>query len=117
MTPLEELMSIGYVVAPGWSRTGNRGHKCSMCGDGAEFETGGPVWSKACEFHAVGMGAMVISRMKPGRPVTTGSAATKKVAFRVSAAQRAELDAEAKRLGLSSADVAAKRRTFPEGGK
>ncbi len=50
---------------------------------------------------------------KPGRPITTGSAATKKVAFRVSTAQRAELDAEAKRLGLSSADVAAKRRTFP----
>ncbi len=48
-----------------------------------------------------------------GRPITTGSAITKKVVFRVSAAQRAELDAEAKRLGLSSADVAAKRRTFP----
>ncbi len=48
-----------------------------------------------------------------GHPVTTGSSATRPVHFKVTAAQRAELDAEAKRLGLSSADVAAKRRTFP----
>ncbi len=50
---------------------------------------------------------------KPGRPTTTGSKHARPVHFRVSTAQRAELDAEAKRLGLSSADVAAKWRTFP----
>ncbi len=50
---------------------------------------------------------------RAGRPKTTGSRTEKPVRFRVSNAQRAELDAEARRLGLSSADVAAKRRTFP----
>ena len=50
----------------------------------------------------------------PGRPVSTGSAATKLVRYRVTAAQRAELDEEARRLGLSSADLAAKARAFPK---
>jgi hypothetical protein len=49
----------------------------------------------------------------PGRPVSTGSDRTREVRFRVSAAQRAELEAEATRLGLSSADLAARRRVFP----
>jgi hypothetical protein len=48
-----------------------------------------------------------------GHPITTGSNATARVVYRVSAAQRAELATEAQRLGLSSADLAAKRRAFP----
>lgn len=49
----------------------------------------------------------------PGRPVTTGSDSTMPVVYRVSADQRAELEREAKRLGLASANAAAKRRAFP----
>lgn len=53
-------------------------------------------------------------RRKPGRPVTTGSSSTQLIVYRVTAAQRAELDEEARRLGLSSADLAAKARAFPK---
>lgn len=49
----------------------------------------------------------------PGRPVTTGSDSTAPINFRVSAAERAELEAEAKRLGLLGANAAARRRVFP----
>jgi hypothetical protein len=48
----------------------------------------------------------------PGRPVSTGAGATRPVRFRVSADQRAELDAEGARAGVSG-DIAAKRRVFP----
>lgn len=54
-------------------------------------------------------------RRSPGRPVTTGSDSTRPVQYRVSAAQRAELEAEAKRLGLASGNEAAKLRAFPAG--
>lgn len=50
-----------------------------------------------------------------GRPrgsTTTGSDATKRVVYRVSTAQRAELDAEGATVGVSG-DLAAKRRAFP----
>lgn len=53
---------------------------------------------------------------RPGRPVSTGSDSTRPVQYRVSAAQRAELEAEARCLGLASADAAAKRRAFPNQG-
>lgn len=53
------------------------------------------------------------ARPGAGRPVTTRSSTTKPVVYRVTAEQRAELDAEAARLGLASADLAAKRRAFP----
>ena len=53
-------------------------------------------------------------KRKPGRPITTGSSATQRIVYRVTAAQRAELDEEARRLGLSSADLAAKARAFPK---
>jgi len=49
---------------------------------------------------------------RPGRR-TTGSKSTPTVSYRVSASQRAELAAEAARLGLASANEAAKRRAFP----
>lgn len=52
------------------------------------------------------------ARPGAGRPVSTG-AGTNRVVFRVTSEQRAELDAEAARLGLASADLAAKRRAFP----
>lgn len=52
-------------------------------------------------------------RPRAGRPVSTGSSATQRVVYRVTAEQRAELDAEATKLGLGSADLAAKRRAFP----
>jgi len=52
------------------------------------------------------------ARPGAGRPVSTGSGSNR-VVFRVTAEQRAELDAEAARLGLTSADLAAKRRVFP----
>jgi len=55
------------------------------------------------------------TKPRRGRPVTTGSKATAPVSYRVSAAQRAELQAEADRLGLESANEAAKRRAFPDG--
>jgi hypothetical protein len=58
--------------------------------------------------------AMAPTKRPPGRTISTGSAATKLVQYRVTAAQRAELDAEAARLGLSSADLAAKLRAFPK---
>lgn len=49
----------------------------------------------------------------PGRPVSTGSKSTTPVYYRVSAQQRAELEAEARRLGLKGPNEAAKRRAFP----
>jgi hypothetical protein len=49
-----------------------------------------------------------------GRPVTTGSDSTRPVQYRVSAARRAELDAEGARLGISG-DLVAKLRAFPTG--
>jgi len=52
------------------------------------------------------------ARPGAGRPVSTG-AGSNRIVFRVSAEQRAELVAEAARLGLASADLAAKRRAFP----
>jgi len=52
------------------------------------------------------------ARPGAGRPRSPDSAVLR-VAFRVTAEQRAELDAEAARLGLPSADLAAKRRAFP----
>lgn len=54
------------------------------------------------------------TKRRPGRPVTTGSDSTMPVVYRVSAEQRAELEREAKRLGLASANAAAKRRAFPD---
>lgn len=57
--------------------------------------------------------ALATGELPRGRPVSTGSSATKPIVFRVTAEQRAELDAEARRLGLPSADLAAKRRAFP----
>lgn len=60
-----------------------------------------------------------MARHKRGRPrgsVTTGSDSTKPVVYRVSSAQRAELDAEGKALGISG-DLVAKRRAFPGGGR
>lgn len=51
-------------------------------------------------------------RRRAGRPVSTGSAATPLVAYRVSAAQRAELAEEGRALGISP-NEAAKRRAFP----
>jgi hypothetical protein len=54
-----------------------------------------------------------VKKRGPGRPVSTGSDSTPPVTYRVSAAQRAELDREAKRLGLASANEAAKLRAFP----
>ena len=50
--------------------------------------------------------------LRPAR-VTTGSKSIPPVTFRVSIAQRAELEAEAQRLGLGGPNEAAKRRTFP----
>jgi len=47
-----------------------------------------------------------------GRPVTTRSKTTQQVAYRVSAEQRAELEAEGKRLGMG-ANAVAKLRAFP----
>jgi len=47
-----------------------------------------------------------------GRPVSTGAGANR-IVFRVSDAQLMELVTEAARLGLPSADLAAKRRVFP----
>jgi hypothetical protein len=55
------------------------------------------------------------ARPGAGRHVTTGSSATRPVVFRVTAEQRDELEAEARQLGLASADLAAKRRAFPSG--
>lgn len=52
------------------------------------------------------------ARRNAGRPISTGSTATRPVHYRVSAEQRAELDAEGKRLGIS-ADLVAKLRAFP----
>jgi len=51
------------------------------------------------------------ARPGAGRPVSTGAGANR-IVFRVSNAQRDELAAEATRLGLSSAALAAKRRVF-----
>lgn len=48
----------------------------------------------------------------PGHPVTTGSASTPPVFYRVSEEQREELDKEGKRRGLSGNQVA-KSRAFP----
>lgn len=48
----------------------------------------------------------------PGHPVTTGMAATSPVHYRVTAAQRAELDREGKRRGISG-NLVAKLRAFP----
>lgn len=48
----------------------------------------------------------------PGHPVTTGMAATPPVHYRVTAAQRAELDREGKRRGISG-NAVAKLRAFP----
>lgn len=49
-----------------------------------------------------------------GRPPSTLSSYTPIIIFRVSAVQRAELEAEAVRLGISPSAVA-KRRAFPAG--
>lgn len=49
---------------------------------------------------------------KKGRPVTTRSKSTPLITYRVSAEQRAELEAEGKRLGLG-ANAVAKLRAFP----
>jgi len=48
----------------------------------------------------------------PGHPVTTGSASVPPVFYRVSEDQRAELDKEGKRRGLTGNQVA-KLRAFP----
>lgn len=48
----------------------------------------------------------------PGHPVTTGSASTPPVFYRVSAGQRAELDTEGKRKGITG-NAVAKLRAFP----
>jgi hypothetical protein len=57
-----------------------------------------------------------MAKRKPrrGRPVSTGSDSTKPIFFRVSAAERQVLEAEAARLGIS-ANQLAKRRVFPTG--
>lgn len=47
----------------------------------------------------------------PGHPVTTGMATARPVHFRVTAAQRAELDAEGEARGISG-DLVAKGRVF-----
>jgi hypothetical protein len=47
-----------------------------------------------------------------GRPATTRSKSTPQIAYRVSAEQRAELEAEGKRLGVG-ANAVAKLRAFP----
>lgn len=47
-----------------------------------------------------------------GRPATTRSKSTRQIAYRVSAEQRAELEAEGKRLGIG-ANAVAKLRAFP----
>lgn len=49
-------------------------------------------------------------RVGAGRHATTGSDGVRPIQFRVTADQRAELDAEAQRLGLTSGDMAVKRR-------
>ncbi len=49
---------------------------------------------------------------RPAGSITTGSQDAKRVTYRVSAEQRAELDAEGDRIGVSG-DLAAKRRAFP----
>ena len=51
-------------------------------------------------------------RPGPGHPVTTGSASTPPVFYRVSASQRRELDKEGKRWGISG-NLVAKLRAFP----
>jgi len=59
------------------------------------------------------------SKRGPGRTrgsITTGSESTKRVVYRVSSAQRAELEAEGKALGISG-DLVAKRRAFPDAGR
>jgi len=76
-------------------------HHCSECGAHV---------AEACPYHPNATIDSILAG--PGRPVSTGSDGTKEIRFRVSAAQRAELEAEAARLGLSSADLAAKRRVF-----
>lgn len=48
----------------------------------------------------------------PGHPVTTGSASTPPVFYRVSEKQRAELDRAGERRGISG-NAEAKRRAFP----
>jgi len=48
----------------------------------------------------------------PGHPITTGSASTPPVFYRVSEKQRAELDKAGKRRGLTG-NQEAKRRAFP----
>lgn len=48
-----------------------------------------------------------------GHPVTTGSGLTPPIQYRVSVAQRAELEEEGHARGIS-ADRAAKLRAFPE---
>lgn len=57
-------------------------------------------------------------RKHPGHPITTGSASTPLVCYRVSKEQHAELEAEARtlpRVGrrFMTASAVAKRRAFP----
>lgn len=51
-------------------------------------------------------------RPGPGHPVTTGSGSTRPVFYRVSTEQRAELDAEGERRGMTG-NAVAKLRAFP----
>jgi hypothetical protein len=54
-----------------------------------------------------------MKKRKPGHPITTGSASTPPVFYRVSEDQHAELKAEGKRRKLSPNQVA-KLRAFPK---
>lgn len=101
----------------------HRGREGSWVQDRGTAQT--PSWSDERVFRRwllrqlremdIAMGERPRGGRRPGagRPATTRSGATQRVVYRVTSEQRAELSAEAARLGLASADLAAKRRAFP----
>ena len=108
VTAAEARLHIDHVDPTGDNSNGNCVAACERCNQGkGKIQIPGEIQIQREPSHGG-------PRRGAGRPITTGSSATRCITYRVTAAQRAELEEEARRLGLSSADLAAKARAFPK---